>query len=89
MAKVIIKKLTGKQVESMGINDWPIWEKEVSRFDWEYHGDEHCLILEGEVVVETDEGTYHIREGDYVTFMDGLKCIWDIRKDIRKHYRFD
>jgi len=89
MAKVIIKNLTGEQIDSMGIKGWPIWEKESSRFDWEYVGDEHCLILEGEVVVETDNGNFHIKAGDYVIFKDGLKCVWDIKKDIRKHYRFE
>jgi len=88
MSKVIIKKLSKEEIEKMGINNWPIWRKETSRFDWEYQGDENCLILEGEVIVETDEGEFLIKEGDFVTFKDGLKCIWDIKKDIKKHYNF-
>ena len=88
MAKVIIEDLTNEEIESREIRQWPVWEKEISRFDWTYDGDEECFILEGEVEVETDEGTFHIKPGDFVTFRDGLKCIWDIKKDIKKHYRF-
>ena len=88
MPGVIIEKLSEKEIQQRGIREWPLWEKEVSRFDWEYDRDEECLILEGEVTVETDEGIYSIKPGDFVTFRDGLKCIWDISKPIRKHYNF-
>jgi uncharacterized cupin superfamily protein len=88
MSKVIIQKLSNEDVEARGIRNWPIWEKEVSRFDWEYSGDEECLILEGEVKVETEDGEFYIKPGDFVTFKDGLKCVWDISKPIRKHYNF-
>ncbi len=88
MEKVIIEKLSPEEIKKRGINNWPIWEKEVSRFNWEYNGDEECLILEGKVTVETDEGSYTIKPGDFVTFKDGLKCVWDVKEDIRKHYNF-
>ncbi len=88
MSKVIIRKLNDEEIRNMGILSWPIWEKEKSRFDWEYDGEEQCLILEGEVSVETNEGTYTVKAGDFVIFQDGLKCTWDIKKDIRKHYKF-
>lgn len=88
MKKVIIKKLSSEEIENRGIKNWPIWEKEISRFDWEYNGDEECLILEGRVTVETDEGEYTLNAGDFVTFKDGLRCVWDISSDIRKHYNF-
>lgn len=88
MRKLIIEDLDRQEIERRGISAWPVWEKEVSRFDWTYDGDEECYILEGEVDVETPEGTVHIKPGDFVTFKDGLSCTWDIKKDIRKHYRF-
>ena len=88
MKKVIIEKLTPEEITKRKILSWPVWEKEVSRFDWKYDGDEECLILEGEVVIETEEGEYTVRKGDFVTFKDGLKCVWDIKKDIRKRYNF-
>jgi uncharacterized cupin superfamily protein len=85
---VIIRQLSEKEKAELGISSWGIWEKEVSTFDWEYFGTEECLILEGEVVVSTDKGEYQIKAGDFVRFADGLKCHWNITKDIRKHYRF-
>ncbi len=88
MKKVIIEKLTPEEITKRKILSWPVWEKEVSRFDWKYDGDEECLILEGEVVIETEEGEYTVRKGDFVTFKDGLKCVWDIKQDIRKRYNF-
>ncbi len=88
MAKVVIKKLDESEINLQGIKKWPIWEKEISRFDWSYDGDEECLILEGEVTVETADGNYTIKKGDFVTFKDGLKCVWDVKKPIRKHYNF-
>lgn len=88
MKNVIVKILTEATIEQMGIKNWPIWEKEVSRFDWEYDGDEECLLLEGEVDVETQEGTITIKSGDFVVFRKGLRCVWDVKKSIRKHYNF-
>lgn len=88
MTKVIVKKLTDSEIEDLKIKSWPIWTKEVSQFDWYYDGDEECLILEGEVIVETNEGNYTIKAGDFVTFKQGLKCVWDVKKPIRKHYNF-
>ncbi len=88
MPSVIIEKLDDAQVKARGIDKWPIWEKEVSRFDWVYDGVEECYFLEGEVIVETDHGNFTLVAGDFVTFEDGLKCTWDIRKNVRKHYFF-
>ena len=88
MSKVIIQKLSTEEIERRGIKQWPIWEKEVSRFDWEYSGDEECLILEGEIIVETDKESYSIGVGDFVTFKKGLKCTWDVSKPVKKHYNF-
>lgn len=88
MAKVIIEKLSEAEINKRAIKSWPIWEKEVSRFDWQYDGDEECLILDGEVIVDTPEGKYTVKKGDFVTFKDGLKCTWDIKKTIKKHYNF-
>ena len=34
--KIKVEKLTDEQIEKRGIKSWPIWEKEISRFDWYY-----------------------------------------------------
>ena len=88
MSEVIVEKLSEQEIDNREIRNWPVWQKEVSRFDWEYNGDEECLILEGEFTVETEEGEYHIKPGDFVTFKNGLKCVWDSKKDVKKHYNF-
>ena len=87
--KIKVQKLTEAEKDAKGISSWPIWEKEISRFDWFYDSTEHCQILEGRVIVETDEGNIEIKAGDFVTFPKGLKCVWDIKEDIRKHYNFE
>ena len=88
MTKVIIQRLTSQEIEERQIKKWPIWEKEVSRFEHSYDGDEECLFLEGEVVIETEDSNYSISPGDYVIFQDGLKCVWDIKRPVIKHYNF-
>lgn len=81
-------KITQPEMNELGITLWPVWEKEVSRFPWTYDEEEVCYFLEGEVVVEYEGGFVEIGPGDYVTFLKGLECIWDIRKPVRKHYSF-
>ena len=88
MATVIIEKLNEEQIKARGIESWPVWEKEPSRFDWEYDSEEQCYILEGEFVVETDQGDFSVKAGDFVVFQKGFKCTWDIKKGVRKHYYF-
>ena len=88
MKKVIIQKLSESELKERGILKWPIWEKEVSRFNHTYEGDEECLIIEGHVIIETIECNYTIDAGDFVTFKDGLECVWNIRKPVKKHYNF-
>ncbi len=84
-----VKKLDEKEIENIGLKSWPIWEKEVSRFDWSYDSTEECYLLEGKVVVETEDGEKtEFGKGDFVTFPKGLSCIWDIKEPVKKHYNF-
>lgn len=76
-------------LEKDKVFSWPIWEKEVSRFNWHYDTAEECYFLEGRVMVETDEGEkVEFGKGDFVTFSEGLSCTWEIESPVRKHYRF-
>jgi hypothetical protein len=78
------------KLDVIGVDDWPIWTKEVSTFPWTYDRSETCYLLEGEAIVTPDGGQpVTIREGDLVTFPAGLSCTWDIRVPVRKHYNFD
>jgi len=80
---------TEDQLSALGVYNWPIWEKEVSSFPWTYDDTEICLFLEGEVVVTPDGGDpVKMGKGDLVTFPVGMSCHWDIKQDVKKHYRF-
>jgi uncharacterized protein len=89
LMEIKIQKLTDTELKTKGIFSWPIWEKEISRFDWYYDQTEECLLLAGQVVVETKDGKkVEFGRGDFVTFPKGLACSWDIKSPVRKHYNF-
>lgn len=76
-------------LRSMGVYDWPIWEKEASQFPWHYDEQEICFLLEGEVEVTPQGGeTVRFGKGDLVTFPAGMSCHWNILHPVKKHYRF-
>ncbi len=78
------------EAECQQAQSWPIWEKEASTFPWQYDSTETCLILAGDVTVTNEQGeSFSFGAGDYVVFPSGMKCTWNIKKDVRKHYSFD
>ena len=87
-AKIRVEKLGPEELKRQGVFSWPVWEKEVSRFDWTYDSEEQCYFLEGRVTVRAGEETAEIRAGDFVTFPRGTRCVWEIHEPVRKHYRF-
>ena len=90
MNKIMVEKNPGEErLRELGVSKWGIWTKEVSKFPWQYDESETCYFLEGDVIV-TPEGRKPLRigQGDLVTFPQGMSCVWDIRKPVRKHYRF-
>ena len=88
MDKVYVEKPTEEKLKELGVFDWPIWEKEVSEFDWYYDSPETFYVLEGEVEVELEDGSkIRFGAGDLVTFKEGVRCRWKVLKPIRKHYR--
>lgn len=77
------------KLDTLGVDVWPVWSKEVSTFDWTYEQAEVCYILEGEAVVTPKDGEpVTIEEGDYVIFPAGMSCTWEVKSPIRKHYNF-
>lgn len=89
MSQITVEKPLPEQLAAMGVQDWPIWTKEVSTFDWYYDVSETAYILAGEVVVTPKGGTaVHFGAGDLVTFACGLDCVWEIKQPLRKHYHF-
>ncbi len=89
MAEVKIEKKSKEELEINGTFNWPVWEKEVSKFDWHYDCVEECYILEGKVRVEPRDGSpVEFEAGDFVTFPAGMDCVWEIKEAVRKHYNF-
>ncbi|EKE03352.1 MAG: hypothetical protein ACD_20C00214G0022 [uncultured bacterium] len=86
MQKIII---VNPAIEQLNISEWNIWSCDISKFDGEYLEEETCYFFEGDVVVETDFERVELKPGDLVTFPKGLKCVWDIRKPVRKAYKFN
>ena len=89
MNELEIIKPDDAEIARRGIKNWPVWEKEVSRFPYFYKEEEHCLFLEGEVIIETTVAKFTLKAGDYAIFRKGLNCIWDIRQPVKKHYNFE
>lgn len=88
--KIDVKKPANEELEREGVFAWPIWEKEVSCFDWHYDSGETCYLLEGKVAVRTTDGeTVRFGAGDMVHFPKGLSCTWDISAAVKKHYRME
>jgi uncharacterized protein len=78
------------KLQELGVESWPIWTKEVSEFPWYYDNEESCYFLEGEVIVTPELGApVQMGKGDLVTFPAGMSCIWEITKNVKKHYCFD
>ena len=87
--EIKVEKPNQDELKKRGVSSWPIWEKEISRFDWHYDSIEECFLLAGNVTVETKEGKkVTFGKGDFVTFPRGLTCVWDIKEPVRKHYNF-
>ena len=87
---VVAPNPSPERLDALGVNNWPIWTREVSTFPWTYDKSETCLFLEGDVIVTPDGGEpVHMGKGDLVTFPAGMSCTWEIREPVRKHYNFD
>jgi uncharacterized protein len=86
--KVHVQVLTEEEIIFRGIRQWPLWTKEKSEFDWYYDSQEQCLFLEGHVIIETPDDSVEICQGDFVTFDEGLECVWKVLEPVKKHYKF-
>ena len=82
------KKLTKEELQQLGVESWDVWTKEVSDFDWEYDEKETFYVLEGEAEIESDDEKITFSSGDLVTCYPGTKCVWHVKKPIKKRYKF-
>ena len=88
LSNITIEKPTDDTLNKLGVKSWPIWTKEPSVFDWHYDDRETCYLLEGEVTVKTKDGSVSFGKGDLVIFPKGLDCAWQVKRAVKKHYRF-
>ncbi|MDD4913663.1 MAG: cupin domain-containing protein [Methylococcales bacterium] len=79
-----------ERLTELGVSDWPIWEKEISRFNIDFDETETAYVLEGEIIVTPIGGEpVRIVAGDLVIFHAGLDSDWEVVKPLRKHYSYD
>jgi uncharacterized cupin superfamily protein len=79
-----------ERLQELGVAQWPIWEKEVSKFPIDFDETETAYVLEGEILVTPKGGeTVKIVAGDLVWFHEGLDSDWEVVKPLRKHYHYD
>jgi uncharacterized cupin superfamily protein len=77
------------KLEVLGVDDWPVWRKEVSKFPWKYTQTEVCYVLKGRFVVTPEGGgPQEFARGDLITFPAGLQCTWEILEPVEKHYTY-
>jgi len=87
--KITVRKVSDDDHIKLGINEWPVWGCDVSTFPWTYYETETALILSGKVIVTpTDGDAVEIQSGDLVTFPEGMRCVWDVKEKLKKHYYF-
>jgi uncharacterized cupin superfamily protein len=90
MVKFEKRKPTEEEIKTM--KSWPTWESPMPPgFDWEYGSEiETFFVLEGEAEIDSDGDTISFGPGDMVTiYPETGKCKWAVKKQIKKHYKFD
>lgn len=86
---LVDRQPTQDKLKALGVSNWAIWTKEVSEFPWTYDEQEICYFLEGDVMVTpVGNDSVQMGQGDLVTFPAGMSCTWQVRKAVKKHYRF-
>jgi uncharacterized cupin superfamily protein len=88
MSQIIVEtNPDAARLSKLGVDHWPLWEKEASEFPWEYFEDEISYILEGRAILTIEGGKpVEIGKGDLVTIPSESICKWKIIEPIRKRY---
>jgi len=83
---IIIRKPNDREIA--GMKTKPVWTCDISEFSWHYDSEETCLIVEGNVTVNYGAKSVTFGAGDLVVFPEGLSCVWQVKKPVKKHYMF-
>lgn len=83
-------KASPAKLDVLGVDDWPVWTKEPSTFDWTYDQAETCYVVRGRFTVTPTGGEAQtFARGDLITFPKGMSCVWEVHEAVEKHYSFD
>jgi uncharacterized cupin superfamily protein len=64
-----------------------LWRCQPMTFEYEFPGDEIFQVLQGELTIQVLDGeTIHLKEGDLVSFIKGVKSTWTIKSSFRKFF---
>jgi len=83
---IIVRKPTDREIAAMKTK--PVWTCGISQFYWDYDSEETSLLVEGEVTVNYGDKSVNFGAGDFVVFPEGLSCVWQVKKAVKKHYMF-
>jgi len=86
LSRIQVIKPTEEQIDEA--KGWPTWGCDVSTFDWHYDEPETCYVLEGQVTVTAGDEQVSFGPGDMVVFPEGMDCVWDVTRPVKKHYKF-
>jgi uncharacterized cupin superfamily protein len=68
-----------------GLASTIVWHCTEGRFNWYYDFDETILVLEGSIVIESDEmRPTRYGPGDVIFFRDGAHARWHVEGHVRK-----
>lgn len=86
--KILVTPMSLEEAKKLGIESWSEWSCKPSAFDWCYSDKETAYVFEGDVIVTAYGEQTHISDNCLVVFPKGMECVWDVRKTIRKVYKF-
>lgn len=83
--RVLCRKAT--EAEKAYMKRFDYWESPVTEFDYRYDHDETFLLIEGQAVIEYEEGSVSFGAGDILYCPEGLECRWKVLLPVRKYLR--
>ena len=91
--KIKVETPTEQYLQDRKVRSWKIWQKKVkedkrkvTKFEWCHYEAEEYYLLEGKVVVDTQDGKIDLVAGDFVIFPAQLSCVWTIKESVKLHY---
>lgn len=89
MSQIIIDHApTPEKLKELGVASWSIWDCAPSTFPLDFNMTESAYLLEGEIHVTPQGGEkVVVKAGDFVVFPKGMKSMWTVVSQLKKHYK--